>query len=1268
MYHKKTSKHTLSATGEKKRLKPQNPNQNQNKLNSIEINKDPDICRFNSHKTYDTKNPKKDNVTELNTKKDKKIVSINLSETNKTHNQHFSRPQKIQKISDVRPTSSKRIFNTPLSPNTASKSNKNNNEINWEKSKSNNNMKTGNKNTYILNNRSNNYTNININDSIKQINFSKLLNEQSIQELDSEENDEKKNEKNNKNINVIINVNSPNKKTPKNLNINENNNKINRDLLLYSQKGDKEKVLEILSQENTNINYQNENGWSALHYACDEGNLKIVEILIKAHINVNIKNNDKKTSLHISVFRGYFDISKLLVENGADLNVRDNEQNLPIHICSANGYNELLNYLLQKNSSFVTSKNLFGNTPLDLAKNKETKSIIEKFIRNNKSKNSNIKEVNIVNNRNSLSSSNNYLNFNEQTSKIKIHKANQKQIKALIMPIHKNNNLKNNEIDYSNYYGNNDNNNNAGSIAKKNNNNNLVNHKKISSSSCKKKIIFNINITNNSASNFPGKENNLYYNTSSQIRKNNTTKNQFLIEVNQTYNSPLYLKKSKDYFFSNKNVNTSAIKNKNIADKKDNKISKIIKNLYDKEISGVTLKNKHNSNNNTNTNTTKNMNMNANLNINISGNNTYTCINNQNLKKNRTKGLYVSDNLMQNCSPKKIMQKINNNTKNQRNINGGKILRNNLNNSSNNNTNNQYFTSHRTISLPGFMGKTNYCTNLNNSNKKDLYSNVNESNTKQSKNNNENKYSKKNFQTNKGKSLYKKITKNNNNSNFEYTSKKVYRPNNTIEKFNKNMSACVFENNKSKMNKNINRENYTITINKTNKNQIKNICNHNNESTQKEIKISKIYTDEDGENNILIDDLDEEEEIKLNKKDQKNNYIKNLCGDIEYSENDVNIFNNNNNTDEIEDSLSNYESEDNTSNKEEKIGPSNFICLALLGQGSFGEVYLVKKKDSNDYYAMKVLDKKRIEIQNIFKYAMTERNVLSIINFPFIVKLNYAFQTKEKLFLLLDYCPGGDLSKQLQIQTRFSEDMAKFYICEIALALGELHKKDIIFRDLKPDNIVIDKEGHAMLTDFGLSREGVNEKHIAKSFCGSIAYLAPEMLSRSGHGKAVDWYLLGVCFYEMLVGMPPYFSNNQEQIFKNIEKADLYIPSFVSKSAQILIRDLLKKDPKERLGSKNDVEDIKKHPYFNGIDWNMVYLRKYIPPPIIQKSHYLRFFDHPKIFVDDYDENNDLFEKNGMNSSQGNIYEGWSFVQCPNNDKENGENKNKNKNVRQGNK
>jgi hypothetical protein len=213
--------------------------------------------------------------------------------------------------------------------------------------------------------------------------------------------------------------------------------------------------------------------------------------------------------------------------------------------------------------------------------------------------------------------------------------------------------------------------------------------------------------------------------------------------------------------------------------------------------------------------------------------------------------------------------------------------------------------------------------------------------------------------------------------------------------------------------------------------------------------------------------------------------------------------------------------------EEEKIGPSSFYCHALLGKGSFGEVYLVEKKNSKIFYAMKVLSKNKIMAQNLVKYAMTERNVLSVTDHPFIVKLSFAFQTKEKLFLILDYCPGGDLAEHLSKEKRFSEERAKIYLCEIILALEDLHKRDIIFRDLKPDNVVLDKEGHAMLTDFGLSKEGVLDNKCAKSFCGSIAYLAPEMLKRTGHGKSVDWYLLGVLFYEMVVGVPPYFTNNK---------------------------------------------------------------------------------------------------------------------------------------------
>jgi serine/threonine protein kinase len=255
---------------------------------------------------------------------------------------------------------------------------------------------------------------------------------------------------------------------------------------------------------------------------------------------------------------------------------------------------------------------------------------------------------------------------------------------------------------------------------------------------------------------------------------------------------------------------------------------------------------------------------------------------------------------------------------------------------------------------------------------------------------------------------------------------------------------------------------------------------------------------------------------------------------------------------------------------EEKVGPDSFIVHQVLGKGSFGEVYLVEKVSNHRYYAMKVLSKTQIMSQNLVKYALTERDVLSVTHHPFIVRLNYAFQTNKKLFLILDYCPGGDLSEYIEKEKRygalptiprFTEDRARIYLAEVLLALQDLHKRDIIYRDLKPDNVVLDEDGHALLTDFGLSKQGVMDNVTAMSFCGSVAYLAPEMLKRSGHGKAVDWYLFGVLMYEMLVGQPPYFHKNKysphlsarEQLFLNIQKGVLKIPSRMSEEAKSLI-------------------------------------------------------------------------------------------------------------------
>lgn len=169
---------------------------------------------------------------------------------------------------------------------------------------------------------------------------------------------------------------------------------------------------------------------------------------------------------------------------------------------------------------------------------------------------------------------------------------------------------------------------------------------------------------------------------------------------------------------------------------------------------------------------------------------------------------------------------------------------------------------------------------------------------------------------------------------------------------------------------------------------------------------------------------------------------------------------------------------------QEKIGPSSFNVLTMIGKGSFGEVFLVEKKDTKLLYAMKVLNKSKIKAHNLIRYASTERNVLSVSDHPFIVGLRFAFQTHEYLFMILDFCPGGDLSEHIAREGKFSEPLAKLYLCEIILALEDLHSRDIIFRDLKPDNVVLDKEGHALLTDFGLSKEGIETGVNTGSFCG----------------------------------------------------------------------------------------------------------------------------------------------------------------------------------------
>lgn len=285
--------------------------------------------------------------------------------------------------------------------------------------------------------------------------------------------------------------------------------------------------------------------------------------------------------------------------------------------------------------------------------------------------------------------------------------------------------------------------------------------------------------------------------------------------------------------------------------------------------------------------------------------------------------------------------------------------------------------------------------------------------------------------------------------------------------------------------------------------------------------------------------------------------------------------------------------------KGEKANPSHFELLKVLGQGSFGKVFLVRKIvgwDKGQLYAMKVLKKAKLKVRDRVRTKM-ERNILVDVNHPFIVKVFYAFQTEGNLYLVLAFLRGGDLFTRLSKELMFTEDDVKIYLAELALALDHLHSLGIIYRDLKPENILLDIDGHIALTDFGLSKESVDESEKAYSFCGTVEYMAPEVVNRRGHDNSADWWSFGVLMYEMLTGQLPFQGRDRKETMTQILKAKLAMPQFLSQDAQILLRMLFKRNPSNRLGSGQDgVEEIKRHRFFSDIDWNKL-LRKEIDPP-----------------------------------------------------------------------
>ncbi|XP_078123801.1 serine/threonine-protein kinase Sgk1 isoform X2 [Sander vitreus] len=298
--------------------------------------------------------------------------------------------------------------------------------------------------------------------------------------------------------------------------------------------------------------------------------------------------------------------------------------------------------------------------------------------------------------------------------------------------------------------------------------------------------------------------------------------------------------------------------------------------------------------------------------------------------------------------------------------------------------------------------------------------------------------------------------------------------------------------------------------------------------------------------------------------------------------------------------------------EETQIKPCDFDYLRIIGKGSFGKVLLARHKESAKYYAVKVLQKKIIMKKKEQKHIMAERSVLmKNIKHPFLVGLHYSFQTTDKLYFVLDYVNGGELFYHLQRERVFLEPRARFYAAEIASALGYLHSLHIVYRDLKPENILLDSQGHIVLTDFGLCKEGLEANGTTTTFCGTPEYLAPEVLQKQAYDRTVDWWCLGSVLYEMLYGLPPFYSRNTAEMYNNILHNAPVLKPNVSNSGRELLEGLLQKDRTKRLGVKDDFLELKFHSFFSPINWEDLMAKKITPPfaPSVSGPTDLRHFD-----------------------------------------------------------
>uniref|UniRef100_T1JL53 non-specific serine/threonine protein kinase n=1 Tax=Strigamia maritima TaxID=126957 RepID=T1JL53_STRMM len=286
-----------------------------------------------------------------------------------------------------------------------------------------------------------------------------------------------------------------------------------------------------------------------------------------------------------------------------------------------------------------------------------------------------------------------------------------------------------------------------------------------------------------------------------------------------------------------------------------------------------------------------------------------------------------------------------------------------------------------------------------------------------------------------------------------------------------------------------------------------------------------------------------------------------------------------------------------TASHKKKITLENFEFLKMLGKGTFGKVILCREKLTNQLYAIKILKKEVIIAKDEVAHTLTENRVLQSTNHPFLTSLKYSFQTADRLCFVMEYVNGGELFFHLSKERMFSEERTKFYGAEIISALSYLHEQGIIYRDLKLENLLLDKDGHIKIADFGLCKEYIAYGDTTKTFCGTPEYLAPEVLDDNDYGRAVDWWGLGVVTYEMMCGRLPFFNNDHDVLFEMILLTEVKFPRTISPEAKDILSKLLIKDPTKRLGGgPDDAKEIMMHPFFASVDWQELIEKKCLLP------------------------------------------------------------------------